>query len=529
MGRAALTVAIVLAVAWGGPATAQAQEERSAEVRLGLAAAIRKLDVGPAGAIARAELDRYVAMRRRAQWAVLHDLELTSGFGMAPTCEADPNNPGQCLEEIDPMRDWHTYRPTFEVRGEGTVLLYTFGKLRSARAHAEVGIEAAHRGAAAQRMDLVRSIKEAYWGAVVSRELVDMLVDARDRLARELERRQQRLRERTGGWESDEADEDEDEDEDDEGEAAAGGVAGAATAGTTAGAEQRSVEELELEIAEVAQYLAKADGLLARARSALRVATETLRIAVGSPPSTRIVPEDEHLVPVAETLPPLAELRTLALSHNPTLRLAEIGERAASAELARAEANLWPNIVLGAGVRTKLTGGADCLVDPDQPAICKDAQTGYGYGYLAMRWNLDYPELLSQYQEVGAKYRRAVATRDAARLLAEQSVTQAYYGAEEQLALLAAHRSSERWARRARTLRVAHCGGLEIIDDSAAGPGCDQGKLYTALRAHLEARGQRLQTVYALNNAVAKLSAAVGQGVGGDLLPPPAWNQTTSH
>ena len=250
-----------------------------------------------------------------------------------------------------------------------------------------------------------------------------------------------------------------------------------------------------------------------------------MRIAVGEPPDRRVVPEEQRLEPVADALPPLTELREAALQHNPTLRLARIGRDAASAELARAEAELWPNFVLGGGVRAKLTGGADCLVDPEQPAICKDAQTGYPYAYVAMRWNLDYPELLARYQGVQARYRRAAAELDAARLLAQQRVAAAYHSARQQLELLAAHRSAERGARRARTLGAARCGGLEIIDDGAKPPACDEGKLYLALRTHLEARGQRLQTVYALNNAVAALSAVVGQPIAKDLLPPPAWSE----
>jgi len=522
-GRALALLGPLLLLA-SGQASAQApppaEAAAPAALRLSLAEAVSRLDLGPAGAMARAELDRYDALRTRAAWAFLHEVSVTAAAGYAPTCNADPLNPGQCESETDPL-DWTAYRPTFDLRAEGTLLLYTFGKLSAARRQAAAGKQAAIHLARREHGGLVQQIKRAYYGMLLADEMVSMTEDAVGRLEREMERRQRTLRDKKGSWE-DEGDEDEDEDED-EPPAAAAPAAAAPAAGAPAASQSaadREIDRLERNRAKLGGYLAKAQGLRAKARAALRTAEDALRIATGEPPGRRVLPADQELRPAIATAPPLAELRSLAQAQNPTLLAAEAGLRAAQAELDRAAADLWPDLVLRGGARFNLTAGADCLVDPSQPAVCRDAQTGYPYAYLGLRWNLEYSELIPRWEEARARYDFARARRDGARMLMDQELSQARAALQEQIELLQARSEAERWARRRRTLAASVCGGLEIVEGPSGGNAdCDEAELADALRAYLEARAERLQAIYDLNLALGRLSLTVGRPVGDDVLP----------
>ncbi len=437
---------------------------------------LRRVDAGPAGEMARAAVHRYQAMASRAFWSFLHDLNLTTAFGYAPTCDPRSDNPGLCQEEVDAL-DWTSYRPTLDVRVEGTLLLYTFGKRSSAMDQARAGVAAARHQGDAKLAELRTTIKQAYWGAILGRELLDMVIDVRTRLERELAKRQ-------GGGASWEDEEDEDDEDD----------------------EDRG--ELDRDTVEIGSYLAEAKVLEAKARAGLGKALEALRIVAGRPPGTRVAPVQERLEPLVDGLPPEPEVVEAALAHNPELLAAKAGVDAARAGLARAEADLWPSLVLRGGARLNITAGADCLVDPSQPAVCRDSKTGYPYAFLAVKWNLEYTELITKYQEAKAKLREMIAQYDGARLLVETDVRAAYRDAREKLDILAARREAERWARRKRSMAAAGCGGMDLMGDQAGG--CDERALAKAMRAYLEAKAARLQAVYDLDMALDRLEATVG-------------------
>ncbi|MBM4321670.1 MAG: TolC family protein, partial [Deltaproteobacteria bacterium] len=442
-------------------------------VRMTLAQALTHLDAGPAGAMARADLDRYLALQRRAFWAFLHELDLTTAFGYAPTCsEKPPGDTGLCAENVDVL-DPSIYRPTFDLRGETTILLYTFGKMSSAKDQARAGRDAAMHQADLERAKLVEQIGRAYYGILLGDALVDLVTDARSRLEREMARVRKKLSKLKGSWEDESWDDDQGGGPDEPGDGAA---------------DSDEIEEEELRLARVGGYLAEARALEAQARAGMHTAREGLRIGVGMPPDTLVLPAEQELTAVLDTIPPLAKMQELARSHNALLGAAQAGVDAARAELSRAQADLWPSFVLRAGVRANLTA-ADCLVDPAQPEICRDAQTGYPYGFLALSWNLDYPELLTRQSEAKAKLARMTAQRDGARLLVEAAVSSAWYQVQQRLEVLGARSDAEGWARRRRTTMASRCGGLEVLDDGQErSPRCNEEQLASALRSWLETK-----------------------------------------
>ena len=519
-GRLARAVCVLMLVL---PAAASSEpalpEPGPSRVRLSLAEAVARLDLGPAGAMARAELHRYEALQSRAFWAFLHDLDLSVALGYAPTCNVDPNNPALCQyqegrgREISPY-DWSSYRPTFDLRAEGTFLLYTFGKISGAREQARAGKEAAAHQAGAARSDLIQRITRAYYGVLLGQELSGLVRDARERLARELDRRKKRVLELRGSWEEEE-EEDDDDGEEEEKETAQGDDRDGQRPAAGPDEEDRSLERAQRAQARVGAYLAEARALEAKARAAMRTARETLRIAVGLPPGTLVEPADTSLEPSIEKAPSFEVLLEAALGRNARLRAADAGVSAARAELGRAEAELWPSVLLRGGVRLNLTAGADCLVDPSQPAVCRDSQTGYPYAYLAMNWDLDYAKHLSRFSEARAKLDRMIAQRDGLRLLVEGELSSAYHELEERMEVLDARMDAERWTRRRRTLAASECGGLEIVDSPGSrDQSCDEEELASALRAHIEAKAARLKATFDLNLTLARLSAITGRPQG---------------
>lgn len=468
------------------------------ELRMTLAEAVSHLDTGPAGAMARADLDRYLALQRRAFWAFLHDLDMNTAFGYAPTCVPDDKNPGLCVDPVD-VYDPTAYRPTFDLRTEGTVLLYTFGKVSSARDQARAGVAASLHQSEMEKAKLVEQIKRAYYGILLGQALVDLVSDARSRLEQEMTRVEDRLRELKGSWEDEEIETDGD-------------------------AEDEEVEKQELRQSELGGYLAEVRALQAQAQAGYNTALDGLRIAVGQPPGVKVLPSESELLPVLTELPPLAEMLDLAQRHNAMLLAAQAGVDAARAEAERTEADMWPSFVLRGGMRANLTA-APCLVDPAQPQICRDAQTSYPYAFLALNWNLDYPELITRHSEAKAKMAKMEAQRDGARMLVEAAVSAAYHEVRQRLQVLAAREDAEAWGRRLRTRVAARCGGLEVVDSGQErSDRCNEDKLADALRTWIVAKAGRLQATYELNMSVAQLSSALGQPLGLDRLPqaPPA-------
>jgi outer membrane protein TolC len=456
----------------------------------------------------RAEIDRYLALQRRAFWGFLYNIDSTTGFGYAPTCaamkDANGNEIGTCMDP-EPLAEksfgsyFDALRPTFDARADATVLLYSFGKIESARDLAAAGERAARELGASELGKLGVQIKTAYYGIQLGDALVEMIGDARRRLEKEVTKREEDLAGEEGDWEARDR------------------------AGVDAPAEETGEPDdpREEQLAQLGGYLAEARALEARARAGLRTASEGLRIATGYPPQQPVQPVSLQLEPVLDDLPPLAEVTALAQQRNPLILAATAGVAAAQAELDRAQADLFPTLALQAGVRGNFTATGGCLVDDPRKTVCSAPQSFYPFALVALKWNLNYIDLFHRRSEAEAKLTKARAQLEGARLLGELAVSQAYGTVQEKLELLTARKQGESWARRGRTAAASRCGGLDVVEDGEGqGAQCDEEKLARALKTWLEARAARLTATFELNVAVANLSAATGTPLGRDLLPP---------
>ena len=458
MRRAAWALALGLLLAAGPRALArEAGDDRAPALRLTLGQLLER-----ARKHAQLEAADHAIAAAEAQWreavrAWIPQFEYQAVLAPSPDIRcfnlAGQRDTANCVSTSNP-------NPSIDAIGlgifgrvevKGGMPLYTFGKLAAARELATQGVYAAHRKADQTRADLELSVRKAYFGAKVTREVLATIAEGRERLTDAIARIEKDL----------------DKDDSDVSETDLLRLRSAAS----------TVDSRALE----------AD----KGRELARAALDTLAGTAGADV------DDGPILPA-----PIAKKSTerwieLARLQRPESRLLDVAMAAKRQQLELEIARYYPDLALVGTLTYAYAGTAD---DPKN-AFYADPFNTFGFGVaLALKGTLDYHMKLPRVDRLRAELAELEANRRAAQGGIALEVRKALADvreAERRLPIL------ERGKKAARSWLVAVTQSFSV--------GLAQARDFNdALVAYFEAELRTLQAVYDFNVAVAQLGRATG-------------------
>lgn len=283
---------------------------------------------------ARAKVGMMRAQLDEARTAPFSAFTLTAGAGPAPTFRG-----GQIYTQDREVGLNSNLGMAWQVGINGTIPLWTFGKITSLRRAAEAQIELG-KGEEQKARNLVRmDVRRAYFGLQLAREGRALLEEADGRLKKALEPLQKKVDEGDG-------------------------------------------DEIDLIRLQMAQ--AELEGRTAEARRAEQVALAALRFYTGV---TALEVPVEPLKPPNHDLGPLDDYQSAALQHRPELKMAQAGLAARQAQVDLARAKLFPDV--GVSLFGNYSRAPE-ITDQLNPFVRDDANyLRYGLAF-GVRWSLDF-------------------------------------------------------------------------------------------------------------------------------------------
>lgn len=440
----------------------------------------------PAVAAAEDEVDAMKAQLARARylWVPQIDTLTTLSPGVNVRCDdvlLDNGNDGFefqfCRASDDPDLDVNTVKGYFQqlsragVRvafsADAVVPIFTFGKIKNAKALARVGVALKQLEKAATKAETMLLVERGWVALLAAREGQAILREAQ----RVLERARGRVEKDLGGseddWDVDPGSANPDRDPDD---------------------------LIKIQLAE--------NQLEARMREALKV--EAVALAAlwalagkAAPPGFDAKADRLAADPVDGGLRPLEEYRSIARVQRPEAKMATAAVQARAAQARLARSSLLPDFGIALGVGLARSTSAD----RDMSQLYY--QDGFNYSRftaaLAMRWKWDLG-LVFDLRRARAQLRAAEHTEDAARILLGHEVEKAYLDVmeTEQLIDLSVEATELSWR-----LVISQ----EQKDTVGGG---DAEKLLRALERWYTNRFSQVEAIHDHNRALAELSRAVG-------------------
>lgn len=284
---------------------------------------------------ARARVDHMRAQLEEARSAPFSNFSLTAGAGPAPTFRG-----GQVYTQDREVGLSSSLGMAWRVNVDGTVPLWTFGKItslwRAAEAQIEVGEGEVQKAKNVVRLD----VRKAYYGVQLSRDALALLGEASERLEKAVKGAEKKVKEEDG-------------------------------------------DEIDLIKLQMAQ--AELEARLSEAKKSERIALAALRFYTGVTGALDV--PNEGMKPPKRDPGELEEHQAAARQHRPELRMAKAGLTARTAQLDLARAKLLPDVGLS------LFGSysrAPEITDQLNPFVRDDANfLRYGFG-VGVRWSLDF-------------------------------------------------------------------------------------------------------------------------------------------
>jgi outer membrane protein TolC len=283
---------------------------------------------------ARARVDMMRAQLDEARTAPFSGFSLTAGAGPAPTFRG-----GQVYTQDREVGLNSNLGLAWQASFNGTIPLWTFGKItnlwRAAEAQIEVGEGEAQKARNAVKLD----VRRAYYGLLLAREALSLLGEAAGQLDKVIKPLQQKVAEGEGD---------------------------------------------ELDLLRLQTSRAELDARLAEARRAEQVTLGALRFYTGVEGGFDIPPEGLRM-PKRE-IGPLPDYLDAARQHRPELRMARAGLAAREAQVDLARSKLLPD--LGLSLSASYSRAPE-ITDQLNPFVRDDANyLRYGFA-IGMRWSLD--------------------------------------------------------------------------------------------------------------------------------------------
>lgn len=339
--------------------------------------------------------------------------------------------------------------------------LYTFGKIRSGIAAAELGAEAREAELERALDDAVLQTKRVYYGVKVSREVLRTLVEVEEAFGQAVDAAQAKL---------------------DEG----------STDVTQTGL-------LQLRIA-----LARAQKGRLEVERAEAEATLAFRRAVGVALTSSVAPDAARLRPVE--LVPFASIDAwVDVSQHPAMRAAFAGARAREKRVAVERARLAPDFFATIFFEGAWAPGRD---DIDNPFVFDPFNIIRGGPALGLRWNLDVFDQLAQIDIAQAKADRVRAEAERAATGLPLQIRRAFLELEEKRAAL---QVAKRERKAGRTLSFL------TLTNFRLGIGEPQ-EIMQSLGMYAQSATGYARAIHAYNMAVARLSNACSQELDAALL-----------
>ncbi len=335
---------------------------------------------------AQARLQRMNAELWQAQTAPFSDFTMTGGVGLAPTVR------GTALYSPDTDATLTSSMAlAWQVGVDGTVPLWTFGKIAStwdaARAQIHVGEHDVKK-----EKNLVRlSVHKAYFGLQLSRDALELVRTA----MRRVDKYAKRLAERVTNGEGD-----------------------------------------EIQLLKLQMNRAELDARESEAMKQEAVALASLRFLTGAKGAFDV--PDRPLKKVPHVLGPLANYLGAARLFRPEINMVRAGVLARQAQVDIERARYYPDIALGLSARW---ASAPEVVDQTNPFVRDDANyLRYGAA-LVMRWKLDFLPTAAREAQAEAQLEEIRATERYALGGVALEVEQAYQEARD------AERRLNAWTR----------------------------------------------------------------------------------
>lgn len=336
----------------------------------------------------------------------------------------------------------------------GTIPLYTWGKILSARDAAKQGVRAAEFDRERVRAQLTFDIRRAYFGLQFALDVLQMISEGKGKLEDAATKLQERL---------DDGDEE---------------------------VEQEDVWRLSSTVAEVEARQADAERLESSSRAALQILVDSPTVKVPDCPSER----------ARVQFKPLQWYQKAARLHRPDGRMLDSAVRAQKEAEDVEFGRYFPDIglVLRAGQTI-----APEVTDQNNPFIVDGANfTTLGAG-LAARWSLDFGGTYFRVKRARARGAELRAQRDRAQQGMQLQVADAYAQAQ------AAERAESAWAKGHRDTRRWFIAATQAYQIGAK----ETRDLVDAVRAYFNARTQHLDAIRRFNTAAAQLELATASSL----------------
>ncbi|HEX3594969.1 MAG TPA: TolC family protein, partial [Polyangiaceae bacterium] len=304
---------------------------------------------------AAAQLSRMRAQVWEAKTAPFSLFTASAGVALAPTLAGtalySPNTDATITSSM---------ALAWRVGIEGAVPLWTFGKITNAIDAAEAQTKVGEQNVRKAKNEVRLSVRQAYYGTLLSRDAQALLNEALSRVNQYLPRVEEKVA--TG-------------DGDD-------------------------VQLLKLKI-----HRAELQARLSEAQKQERIALSSLRFLTGMGPSLDV--PDEPLRKVPHTLGPIAQYLTAARLFRPEINMAHAGILARRALVNLERARYFPDIAVGLSASRSY---APEVSDQLNPFVRDDANyTRYGIG-LVMTWNLDFLPRMARVAQAEAQLEEIRAT-----------------------------------------------------------------------------------------------------------------------
>lgn len=400
----------------------------------------------------------HIEKSRASHARYLPEFTLRNTWGVVPRARGVFTETG-VLTSPDTAAGFSDLRPFTQVDMDLVQPIWTFGKLQGLNDAAAHRVEAGEANLDAKKAEVLLKVRELYWGVVLGYELLSVVRDAVDEIARAEEKLQEKL--------------DEGSDE----------------------VSQNDVFKLQLFKYEISKQHREALDKIEVGRSALRA-------ALGLQPTVEVDVENRQLEPLVVAVDSLPVYLDMALSYRPELAQLRAGINARSALVTVSKSEYLPQFFFGAQLKFNY---AKDRFDSNNPFVYNPTNFFRRGAVLGFNWNLNFWQ---------SRDRVHLAELERERLLQEEpalvggirlDVERAYREFKRAEADLEEGRTaltaSDNWLRsEGQTFDIGIGEVKDFID---------------AFRTNGAMKAEQLRNVFDFNTSLARLSKAVGR----DLYP----------
>lgn len=384
-------------------------------------------------------------------------LNATGTFAMTPGASGTPTfSPDSQLPLDNP------WGPSLGLRVEGTIPLYTFGKLGAARDAARAGIRAAEQESEKTRAQVRLDVRRAYFALGLALDAQQMMNEGRSKIDRAVRRLDERI-----------------------------------------AADDPDVNEMDRW--RLAATLAEIEGRASEAERLGNVSRDALEVITGE---TDFDVPDCPMTAVELPLRPLGWYQRAARLNRPEVGMLHAGVSARDAAADAAHSQYFPDLALALLAGYTWTPG---ITDQSNPFIPDPANAPSLGAALVARWSLDL---------YGANRRAARADEEL--LEVRDRLDEAGAGLDIEIATVVeelrdARRREQAWGTGHRETRAWFVAAAQAYQVGAAEPR----DLVDAVRAYFGARFSHVQAIHDVNVATAKLERATGTA----MMPADQWER----